>query len=100
MRVISWKPLADYGVKRSLAAQPLKRWFSEVMHADWKSPQDIKNQSASASFASSDRVVFNIKGGQHRLVVAVDYAHKAVYIKFIGSHAEYDKIDVATVEPE
>jgi mRNA interferase HigB len=83
--------------KRPDAARPMQSWFEETRRANWKTPQDIKDRYASASFVAPNRVVFNIAGNSHRLVVAVDYRFKAVYIKFIGNHAEYDKIDVASV---
>ena len=68
--------------------------------AKWKTPQDIKAAFASASFVGSNRVVFNIKGNDYRLVVSVAYRFQAVYVKFIGTHAEYDLIDAETVEME
>lgn len=68
------------------------------MHAHWKAPQDIKQRYPSASFIARNRVVFNIKGNEYRLVVAVAYRLQAVYIKFVGTHAQYDQIDVVTVE--
>ena len=71
-----------------------------AVHAAWKTPQDIKNQYASASFVGKNRVVFNIKGNHYRLIVAVAYRFGALYIKFVGTHAEYDQIDAATVEME
>lgn len=75
-------------------------WHDEVAKAKWVSPQDIKNRYASASFVGRNRVVFNLKGNEYRLIVAVAYRIGGVYIKFIGTHAEYDKIDVETVEME
>jgi len=75
-------------------------WHDEVAKAKWVSPQDIKNRYASASFVGRNRVVFNLKGNEYRLIVAVAYRIGAVYIKFIGTHAEYDKIDAETVEME
>jgi mRNA interferase HigB len=65
--------------------------------ANWQTPQDIKHQYASASFLANNRVVFNIKGNKHRLIVAIAYTQGAVYIKFVGTHSEYDKIIAATV---
>lgn len=78
--------------------QPLKAWYDEARHAAWKTPQDIRNHYASASFVAHNRVVFNIKGNEYRLIVAVAYRFQAIYIKFIGTHAEYDRIDAAIVE--
>lgn len=75
----------------------MKAWHAEAVKARWESPQDIKNRYRSADFVGKDRVVFDIGGNNYRLVVAIDYARYTVFIKFVGTHAEYDKIDVATV---
>lgn len=98
MRIISTAKIIDYYTKHPDAEQPLKAWVAEVKKANWQSTQDIKAQYASASFLANRRVVFNIKGNDHRLIVAVAYRLGAVYIKFIGTHAEYDKINAETVE--
>ena len=78
----------------------LDAWFDEVRRARWRNPADVKLHYASASIVSNDRVVFNIKGNDYRLVVAVDFEKDIVWIKWIGSHAEYDRIDVREVEHE
>jgi mRNA interferase HigB len=75
----------------------LDAWFGEVSKAAWNSPADVKRNYAAASVVSSDRIVFNIKGNSYRLVVAVDFEKAIVFIKWIGSHAAYDRIDVRTV---
>ena len=98
MRVISKKHLIEYWGKHPDAEQPLKAWHDEAAAAEWKTPQDIKDQYRGASVIANNRIVFNIKGNNHRLIVAVAYRFGAVYIKFIGTHAEYDKVDAATVE--
>lgn len=90
--------LRDFWQRHPDAEQPLKAWHDEAKHARWTTPQDIRNRYASASFVGRNRVVFNIKGNDYRLVVAVAYGFQAVYIKFIGTHAEYDRIDAVTVE--
>jgi len=78
----------------------LDSWFEEVRKASWKSTADIKRVYRTASIVSADRVVFNIKGDDYRLVVAVDFEKNIVWIKWIGTHAEYDNIDVKTVSYE
>jgi mRNA interferase HigB len=83
---------------RSDAAGALKAWFAEVRLAQWTSPQDVKNRYANASIIANNRVVFNIKGNDYRLVVAIAYKMQYVYVKFIGTHAEYDKVDATTVD--
>ncbi|MBU3595955.1 type II toxin-antitoxin system HigB family toxin [Polynucleobacter sp. 86C-FISCH] len=100
MRVIARKHLINFWRIHPDAEQPLKAWYDEVTHLTWKKPQDIKNQYRSASFIAHNRVVFNIKGNAYRLVVAVAYSFGAVYVKFIGSHAAYDRIDACTVQLE
>jgi len=75
----------------------LNAWFHEVKRVSWKSPADVKEKYANASFVGSERIVFNIKGNSYRLVVGVDYHRGIVFIKWFGSHAEYDRIDVRKV---
>ena len=98
MRVISKASLVRFWTKHPNSKQALQTWFEDVSHADWAHPQDIKLRYASASFVGSNRVVFNIKGNEYRLVVAVAYRFAAVYIKFVGTHRQYDAVDAATVE--
>lgn len=99
MRVIALRTLREFWQQpgRQDAEQPLKAWFHETEHADWRSPAGIKARYASASFLSDNRVCFNIGGNKYRLIVRVIYQHHAVYIRFIGTHAEYDKIDANAV---
>jgi len=75
----------------------LRSWVSVVKAADWSKPTDMKAMFRSADILANDRVVFNIGGNKYRLVVAVHYRDKRVYIRFVGTHAEYDRIDAATV---
>ena len=98
MRIIAKRNLIAYWERYPEAEQPLRAWHDEALKASWKTPQDIKAHYSSASFVENNRVVFNIKGNRHRLICSVAYRLGAVYIKFIGTHAEYDKIDASTVE--
>lgn len=100
MRVIAIKSLREFWIRHPDAEQPLKAWFDEAAKARWKTPQDIKRRFATASFLANRRVVFNIKGNDYRLIVSVAYQFEAVYIKFVGTHAEYDGIDATTVSQE
>lgn len=100
MRIISVKYLRDFWVLNPDAEQPLKAWHEEAKAAVWQTPQDIKDRYRSASFVGNNRVVFNIKGNDYRLITAVAFRFEAVYIKFIGTHAEYDRVDARTVEVE
>ena len=78
----------------------MRAWFEVASHAKWQTPHDIKAAFASASLVGHNRVVFNIKRNNFRLVVAVAYVMGAMYIKFVGTHEEYDNINVTTVEPK
>ncbi len=82
------------------AEQPLKAWFEEATQASWSQPSDIKGQYRSASVLKNRRVVFNIKGNEYRLIVAIAYRLQVVYVKLIGTRTEYDAVDAYTVEPD
>ncbi len=92
VHVISRKKLSDYWFRVPETEQSLKAWFAEAKSASWKTPQDIKEKYRSASFLKNNRVVFNICGNKHRLIVRVNYDSQTVFIRFVGSHSEYDKI--------
>jgi mRNA interferase HigB len=98
MRVIAKKVLINFWKKHRDAEQPLKAWYDEVVNADWRTPNDIKLLYKSVSFIEKNRVIFNIAGNKYRLIVAVAYQFGAVYIKFLGIHKEYDRIDAANIE--
>jgi len=98
VRVIAVSHLRAFWQKHAGAEQPLRAWVRAVAAAQWKRPSDIAAQFTTASVLKSRRVVFNIKGNDYRLVVAVAYRFGAVYVKFIGTHREYDRIDANTVE--
>lgn len=103
MRVIARGTLRDFvqnRVERSLRAgvrRQLDAWFAEASRATWKNPAEVKQQYRSASIVSAERVVFNIKGNDYRLVVRIDYRFQIVLIVWLGTHEEYDKIDVEKV---
>lgn len=98
MRVIALSHLRDFWKLHPAAEQPLKAWHEEACNADWRQPADIKALYRSASVLRNRRVVFNIKGHDYRLVVAIAYQLQIVYVKFVGTHAEYDAIDAQTVD--
>ncbi len=97
MRIIARKTLRAFWEKHPDAQQALQAWYHDVKRADWKNPSDIKNLYRNASFVGDNRVVFNIKGNKYRLVVAIAYQHRIVFVRFVGAHTEYDKVDAATV---
>lgn len=80
------------------AEVPLKAWLEEMQQGHWATPADVKAQYANASILKGRRIVFNIKGNDYRLVVAVAFLYQAMYIKFVGTHRQYDEIDANTVE--
>ena len=97
MRVISRKILREFWEKHPDARQPLQTWYADVKHATWKSPTDIKDIYRNASILANNRVVFNIKGNRYRIIVVVQYHYGVVYIRFVGTHKEYDRIDATTI---
>ena len=100
MRVIALSTLRDFWSLPEFrdAEEPLKAWYAEAGRAHWRQPADIKAQYANASILKGNRVVFNIKGNDYRLVSAVAYRMGIVYVKFVGTHAQHDRIDVHTVD--
>ena len=98
MHLVSLPPLLSFTLKHPNAKQAVLTWCDEVKKARWKTPADIKAQYASVSILKSRRVVFNIKGNEYRLIVAVAYNVGFVYVKFIGTHTEYDLVNADTVE--
>jgi len=97
MRIIARKTLREFWKHHPDAEQPLRAWYAEAKSARWLTPNEIKLRYRSASFVANNRVVFNIGGNKYRLVVAIRYDVGIVFIRFIGTHAAYDKIDVTTV---
>lgn len=97
MHLVSLPPLLAFGQKHPPVKQAIQTWCNEVKKATWSQPSDIKAQFASASILKSRRVVFNLKGNDYRVVVAVAFNTGFVYVKFIGTHAEYDAVDADTV---
>lgn len=99
MRVLSKSTLREFWEQPNYSdsEQPLSAWYDEAKSANWQTPQDIKDLYRSASFVGNDRVVFNIAGNKYRLITAINYKYSMVYVKFVGTHAEYDKVDATTV---
>lgn len=97
MRIFSKKTLVQFYEIHATAEGSLKAWFSEVDQADWQKPGDVIAHFPTANIITGKRVVFNIKGNSYRLVADVEYSKKFVFIVWIGTHADYDKIDVKTI---
>ena len=98
MRVIAISALKTFWEQHPDSEQSLKSWYQAVTTERWDSPYDVKRRYATASVLAAGRVVFNIKGNSYRLIVWIDYVKQRIYIKFIGSHSEYDRIDAQQVE--
>lgn len=93
MRVIAKKTLKEFWLKHNDVQEQLNSWFVEAQDSNWKSPKDIKAEFPSASILNNNRVCFNIKGNKYRLIVKINYDYSIIWIRFIGTHAEYDKIN-------
>lgn len=97
MRIIAVKTLKDYWEQFPDAERPLQYWYKEVTAADWSSPNDLKGQYGNASVLTSKRVVFNVHGNTYRLIVDIEYRLKIVFIVWLGTHKEYDKINAKEI---
>ena len=98
MNIIKSRSIRDQFDRYPDVEGPLLAWMDEVGRADWFGPQDVKDRYPSASFVADNCVVFNIKGNRYRMIVAMFYPAGHVYVKFFGTHAEYDRIDALTVD--
>jgi mRNA interferase HigB len=100
MRVIARRTLREFWEIDPAYAdseKPLKAWFHEAEQAHWLTPADVKAQYRNASFLKENRVVFNIHGNKYRLVVHINYVAKIIFIRFVGTHEQYDQIDAETI---
>jgi mRNA interferase HigB len=100
MRVIAYKTLRQFGESSPAYAdviEPARAWFQHVSAADWKSPADLKTDLRTASILKDGRAVFNLAGNKYRIVVWINYPFRVVYVRFIGTHKQYDQIDVQTI---
>jgi len=97
MRIIARKTLQTFWIKHPKSEKPLRAWFHEAKIARWKSFDEIKKQYPSADVLAGNRVVFDIKGNSFRLIVRIHYNTGIVFIRFIGTHSEYDKVNADTL---
>jgi mRNA interferase HigB len=96
-RIFAKSTLRAYWEKQPLSEQYLKTWYDIAMSSDWKTPNDVKQAYANASILKNNRIVFNIKGNSYRLVAKFNFEKQWIFIRFIGTHTEYDKIDANTI---
>jgi len=97
MRIIAKKTLRAFWETHLDAEEPLLAWFREVEREDWDTPAKVKVKYWNASIIGDNRVVFNIKGNDYRLVVKINYPYRVAYVRFVGTHTEYDAINVEEV---
>lgn len=97
MRIIVKRTLREFWLLHPDAEQPLLAWYQVAKRADWATPAEVKAQFKNASLVGHERVVFNIAGNKYRLIAAINYAFQAIYIRFVGTHNEYDQIDAREV---
>jgi len=97
MRIIALATLRDFWKKHPDAEIPLRSWYTLASRSDWRQPADIKAAYRNASVVANNRIVFNIKGNDYRLIAAVHYNRGMIFIRFVGTHREYDRIDAGTI---
>jgi len=97
VRIISRRALREFWERHTDAEQALRAWYAEAKSAEWQGPAEVKARFPTASLLAENRVIFNIKGNQYRLVVILRYDLGIISIRFVGTHAEYDRIDAQTV---
>lgn len=97
MRIIALKTLKDFWEKYPDSEEALKAWFAVAKKADWKSPAEVKKTYGNASVLQEGRVVFNIAGNKYRLIVWINHPYRVVYVRFVGTHKQYDKVDAQTI---
>ena len=98
MKIIKMKALHMQLLRYPEVREPLQAWIDDAKQQQWRSPQDVKARHPSASILADNRIVFNIKGNAYRLIVAAFYPAGFLYVKFFGTHAEYDRVDALTVD--
>jgi mRNA interferase HigB len=97
VRIIAKRTLRNFWKRHPHAKSPLEAWHQEVARADWASPSAIRLHFRTASVLQDNRVVFNIAGNHYRIVAKINYPYRIVYIRFVGTHEEYDSVDVTAI---
>jgi mRNA interferase HigB len=97
MRIIALKALKDFWKKYPDSEEALKSWYAVTVKADWKTPNEVKATYGNASILQDSRAVFNIAGNKYRLIIWINYPYRVVYIRFVGTHKQYDAVDAQTV---
>ncbi|WP_346347446.1 type II toxin-antitoxin system HigB family toxin [Bradyrhizobium sp. dw_411] len=97
MRIIAWSVLSSYAERHPETKVPLQRWRTLVKNAKWNSMEDVRLSAPNAKILNGERARFEVAGGNFRMIVAFDFGREIAFVKFIGTHAEYDRIDALTV---
>jgi len=97
MHIVALKSLRQFWETHPDAEQPLRAWYAIASNAEWRTPADVKMDYRSASFVGANRVIFNIKGNAYRLIVVAEYRKGRIFVRFVGTHAEYDRVDPTTI---
>ena len=97
MRLIALSTLKAFWERHPDAEQPLLSWHEQVKHSDWQTPAEVKADFGSASILQNSRVVFNLAGNKYRLVTWINYPYRVIYIRFVGTHRDYDQIDAQRI---
>lgn len=97
MRIIAKKTLKEFWKTHPDSEQALRAWYAKTKKASWHTPSDVKNDYRNASFIADNRIVFNIKGNKYRLITAILYHNRIIYIRFVGTHNDCNKIDAAAI---
>jgi mRNA interferase HigB len=97
VRIIAISTLRSFWESNKDAEEPLKAWYNEAKMADWATPHQVKSMHGNASVLGDNRIVFNIAGNKYRLIVKFNYPYRIGYVRFIGTHAEYDRVDVEEI---
>ena len=96
-RIFAKSTLREFWEKHPDSEQYLKTWYDTAMNANWKTPNDVKQSYANASILKDSRIIFNIKGNSYRLVIKFNFEHQLAFVRFLGSHSDYDKIDANNI---
>lgn len=97
VRIIARRTLREFWESHPNAEDPLLSWYRTVRHADWATPMQVKSSFPKADMVGNNRVVFNIRGNRYRLIAKIDYRHRIVFVRFVGTHADYNRIDAREV---
>ena len=97
MRIVTFRRIQEFSDQHPMAKSAIEDWYHKTSRAEWHNLTDIRKSFSSADYVGNNRFVFNIKGNNYRIVVIVIFASQKVYIRFIGTHAEYDKIDCSLI---